>query len=697
MKIKTKTTLIFTLFIILTTVSITTIVVYDIKAISKRNIIQYEKEELAAVKQELKNIVDIAYCSVSQNYKDARNENYIRKFYGHRLRNILDIAFSILSEENKSVQNKQKSIKEAKLEAIKLLKNVRYNNSGYIWINSTDWPYPKMIMHPAKPELDGTILDSEKYNCTLESNQNLFQAGVEKAVKHGDGFINYKWDKPITNGFIPSVQKLSYVRLFKPWNWILGVGVYVDQVIEDAKENSELNIENMRYNNGAGYLFIIDDKTNGVMHPYKKELENKNLAEITDPDGIKLFSEMVKVCKKNKSGIVKYRWPKPLKDGTEIPRAGKMTYVRYFEPWNWIIGSGVYIDQIEQKMFLKETAMKAQINNLISKIITGVFIIVVIAVILSFIFASRMSKPILLLIKKLKEIKLSDLQDSQIELKGSCEIRELGTIFNETTKKLSEAIHDLKETTNAKERIEGELNAARDIQMNIVPNLFPAFPNVSEFELYASINSAKAVGGDLYDFFMIDERKLCFAIGDVSGKGVPASLFMAITHTLLRAKTSTNFQAHNIVQEMNTILCKDNDSCMFVTFFLGILDIKTGVIEYSNAGHNLPFIIKGQDNVEEFTDCHGPALGVMEDAKYGMSKITLSHGDTIFLYTDGVTEATDIKDEMFETERLIQSLEKTKLLSPKGIIDSITKDLMNFVGAAEQADDITMLTLTYRG
>ena len=236
MKIKTKTTSIFTFFIILTTLSITSIVVYDIKAKSKRDIIQYEKDELATVKQELKDIVDIAYCSVLQNYKDARNEDYIRKFYGHRLRNILDIAFSILSEKNKLVKNKQISIEEAKLEAMRLLKNVRYNNSGYIWINSTDWPYPKMIMHPTKPELDGKILDSEKYNCTLGSNQNLFQSGVEKAVKYGDGFINYKWDKPITNGFIPSVQKLSYVRFFKPWEWILGVGVYVDQVIEDAKE-----------------------------------------------------------------------------------------------------------------------------------------------------------------------------------------------------------------------------------------------------------------------------------------------------------------------------------------------------------------------------------------------------------------------------------------------------------------------------
>ena len=453
----------------------------------------------------------------------------------------------------------------------------------------------------------------------------------------------------------------------------------------------------MRYNNGAGYLFIIDDKINGVMHPYKKELENINLENITDPDGIKLFSEMVKICKKNNSGIVEYSWSKPLEDGTEIPRAGKMTYVKYFEPWNWIIGSGVYIDQIEKKLLLKEAEMKIQINNLIRKIITGAFLIVVIAIILSFIFANTLSKPILHLIENLKEIKLDDLHTSQVELEGSCEIKELGTIFNKTTKKLSEAIQKLKETTNAKERIEGELNAARDIQMNIIPNLFPAFPNVTEFELFASINSAKAVGGDLYDFFMIDDSKLCFAIGDVSGKGVPASLFMAITHTLLRAKTNRNLHVDQIIQEINAILCKDNDSCMFVTFFLGILDIKSGVVEYCNAGHNPPYIIKGQSKVEEFSECHGPALGVLDDVKFGMSSITLLQGDTILLYTDGVTEANDLNDEMYETERLMQTLEKAKLLSPKGIIDSVTEDLTSFVGAAEQADDITMLTLTFRG
>ena len=342
--------------------------------------------------------------------------------------------------------------------------------------------------------------------------------------------------------------------------------------------------------------------------------------------------------------------------------------------------------------------MSFKINKLlIKKIITTACAIVLVAIILSMLFANTISAPILLLIKKLKEIKISDLSNSKIELKGSYEIKELGMIFNETTKKLSDAIDKLKETTNAKEKIEAELNIARDIQMNIVPNLFPAFPDVPEFELFASIESAKAVGGDLYDFFMIDDTSLCFAIGDVSGKGVPASLFMAITSTLLRAKTGSNLHPNEIVQEMNTILCKDNNSCMFVTFVLFILNVKTGVVEFSNGGHNLPFIIKGQSKVEELKGTHGPALGVIDDVEYEQSQFTLSPSDTIFLYTDGVTEATNSQIDMFELDRLKKALDDAKLLSPKGITDTVTEQLSAFVGGAEQADDITMLTLTYRG
>jgi len=666
MKLRTKIIIKILLFVILTTLSVTTIVVLDIKKKGNEEIVQYEIEEVARVKQELKNIVDIAYDTVQKNYFNAQNSAFLTKQYGHRLKNILDISFSILSENQKLVTSNKISLKEAQAESIRLLKNLRYNNSGYIWINSIDWPYPKMIMHPTKPELNGVVLSSNKYNCALGKNQNLFQAGVEKAVKFGDGFVDYKWDKPTKDGFIPDVQKLSYVKLYKPWNWVLGVGIYVDEALEEAKNNSKITIENMKYNNGAGYLFVINEQVECVMHPYKKELEGKNLKQIADPDGKNLFSEMAKVCKKNKSGFVEYRWAKPLKDGKEIPKARKITFVKSFEPWNWIIGSGVYIDQIEAKILVK----KIEIS---------------------------ISAPILLLIKKMKEIKISDLSDTKIDLKGSYEIKELGRIFNETTTNLHDAIEELKETTNAKERIEGELNVAREIQMNIVPNLFPALPEVPEFELFASIDSAKAVGGDLYDFFMIDDSHLCFAIGDVSGKGVPASLFMAITHTLLRAKTHSDFKPNEILQEMNKVLCKNNDSCMFVTFFLSILNIKTGVIEYTNAGHNLPFIIKGQNEIEELKVTHGPAIGVMDDIKYDFAEIKMKQSDSILLYTDGVTEATNRKNEMFETARLTDSLEKAKLLSPQGILNSITVDLDRFVKDAEQADDITMLALTYRG
>ncbi|MGE5396084.1 MAG: PP2C family protein-serine/threonine phosphatase [Chitinophagales bacterium] len=250
-------------------------------------------------------------------------------------------------------------------------------------------------------------------------------------------------------------------------------------------------------------------------------------------------------------------------------------------------------------------------------------------------------------------------------------------------------------TEAAKRLIEGELMVAREIQMSIVPRIFPPFPNRSDLELYAILEPAKEVGGDFYDFFFIDDDRLFFVIGDVSGKGVPASLFMAVTRTLLRSKTSHESKPDEILAMANDILCQDNDSAMFVTVFCGILDTRTGRVEYCNGGHNPPFVARANGQVERVEGANGIALGIMEDMFYSTRELILNSGDCLVMYTDGVTEAMNTVEELYGEDRLVEVLHASCGETAAGIIEISRTSINAFTTGAAQSDDITMLTVRY--
>ena len=250
---------------------------------------------------------------------------------------------------------------------------------------------------------------------------------------------------------------------------------------------------------------------------------------------------------------------------------------------------------------------------------------------------------------------------------------------------------------NIKEQIEHELNVARAIQMSMVPKVFPVPPEVSEVEVFAALEPAKEVGGDLYDFFYIDEHHFCFVIGDVSGKGVPASLFMAVTKTLIKAKSGVGIRSADILFHTNNELCQGNDESMFVTLFCGILDIRTGEIEFSNAGHNRPYLRRADGRVQGLSPQRGIALGVMEDFAFHNEQIRLAPGDAIVVYTDGVTEAMNVQDEMFLEERLEDKIAQAGAASARELTGRIVEAVKQFAGAAPQSDDITVLVLRYYG
>ena len=276
-----------------------------------------------------------------------------------------------------------------------------------------------------------------------------------------------------------------------------------------------------------------------------------------------------------------------------------------------------------------------------------------------------------------------DFEDLEITIKKTIEQVEVLQKAEKDSKQLSAIRHDLK--------------IAKQIQQSILPKKFPPFPNRKDFEIYASMNSAKSVGGDFYDFFLINDEMLGFVIADVSDKGIPAAIYMAVSRTIIRAAALTGLSPEKCMEYSNDLLSKENISDMFVTVFYGILNTKTGEIIYSNAGHNPPCILKKDGTVIETELTHDIVLGIMEDAKFKTKNISLKPGDTIYLYTDGVTEAMNKKHELYSEKRLEKELIKLKDSSPQEIINGIISSVEEFTKGAEQSDDITMLTLKYDG
>lgn len=259
-------------------------------------------------------------------------------------------------------------------------------------------------------------------------------------------------------------------------------------------------------------------------------------------------------------------------------------------------------------------------------------------------------------------------------------------------------IHNLireRETLRTKELIEGELSVAREIQMSIVPKIFPPFPEREEFDLYAVLEPAKEVGGDLFDFFLMDDDHLCFTVGDVSGKGVPASLFMAVTKTLIKAKADINMGPEEILCHVNNELCDDNESCMFVTVFLGILNISTGRIVFSNGGHNTPYLLRANGEIEIIPKVPGLALGVMEEYPYRSTELKLNEGDSLVMFTDGIPEAMNPAGDLLSEARLEEILRGSEKKNAREQVQHILDCTRRFADGASQSDDITLMVIKY--
>lgn len=273
------------------------------------------------------------------------------------------------------------------------------------------------------------------------------------------------------------------------------------------------------------------------------------------------------------------------------------------------------------------------------------------------------------------------------------EIGALAVSFRNMMNELDDYMANLAAVTADKERIATELNVATQIQASMLPCIFPAFPGRREFDVYATMTPAKEVGGDFYDFFLVDDDHLALVIADVSGKGVPAALFMVIAKTLLKNAAQTGLSPKAVLEKVNNQLCENNEAEMFVTVWLGIYEISTGKLTAANAGHEYPAVRHENGKFELFKDRHGFVLAGMEGARYREYELELKAGDTLFVYTDGVAEATDAANTLYGTERMLAALNRNEKADPEDLLQNVKEDIDMFVGKAPQFDDITMLAL----
>ena len=301
-------------------------------------------------------------------------------------------------------------------------------------------------------------------------------------------------------------------------------------------------------------------------------------------------------------------------------------------------------------------------------------------------------------VHQLKEnVDPAELEYKQVHIRSRDETRMLANDISELAGSLKSYMSNLQTVTAEKQRISSELSIATKIQADMLPKIFPNFSNQKEFDLYATMSPAKEVGGDFYDFFKVDDDHLCLVMADVSGKGVPAALFMVISKTLIKNRAQRGDSPAEILKNVNAQLCDGNEAQLFVTVWLAIIELSTGKGVAANAGHEHPTLCRRGEKYELVVYRHSPALATLEGIRFREHEFQLYPGDTLFVYTDGVPEATNTENELFGNDRMLQALNRNPEASPMELLQTVRHDVDDFVGSAPQFDDITMLALYYKG
>ncbi|MBN2452982.1 MAG: SpoIIE family protein phosphatase [Candidatus Omnitrophica bacterium] len=436
----------------------------------------------------------------------------------------------------------------------------------------------------------------------------------------------------------------------------------------------------------TGYGFVLSKDGFLISYPDKTKGFGNNISELSAD----LAKEIDKLVTLKPEEWILLKMKDPLrKEKSWIVLRPLRTHSNRLLEVKTIMGSVGFVYPEKEILSLIYTLQRKAIYTAIIGLIVLLIIIITIS--------NAIAGPITRLAEGVMKVSKGDL-DHKLSAKAKfLEVEELQIAFNKMSEDLKTYIKNLKEAIGTRERIESELRIAHNIQMGILPKIFPPFPDSPEFDIYAVLKSAKEVGGDFYDFFFVDDDRLCFLIADVSDKGVPASLLMAVTKTMIKMMSKDSKGPDEILGKVNKEISRDNDSCMFITIFCGILNIKTGEVLYSNGGHPPPAVIRSNGEVKFLEGGAGAAIGISEETVYKSASMRLEPGDALCMYTDGVTEASNKKQQFFGQERLKQGISATVHKPIRGIVAEICSRVDEFSKDMPQSDDIAVLAIKYFG
>jgi len=519
----------------------------------------------------------------------------------------------------------------------------------------------------------------------------LIEAITEETDSWGYSFVIYQEaaTAPQDDG-----RRFAYFIRIPAFDLYIGISDTIEEVERYVEVGVQATIDLLAENLqqvqvvDSGFVFIFDTDLQPVIAP--PDWADQLVAGHEAESGTRFLDLFRTAGNDDRAEAIRYDMVSA--DG---PPQTMEAYVSYFRPLGWYIVSTVPLSEIA-----------APARMLVERQVIIFAIVLTVALIFVGLFAYKITAPLQRLTgyaRSLPEQDFTAEAEAGTELadlarRNRSEVGRLAQAFGFMEGELRDNIRALLTTTRAKERIESELNIATEIQRGLLPKIFPPFPQCREIDLHAALFPARHVGGDLFDFYFLDDRRLLFTIGDVADKGVPSALFMAITKTLVKSASTQDPEPAKMMERVNDNLSADNPSSMFVTMLIGVLDIRTGRLDYVNAGHNPPILMRAaRDEVTFERAISGPAAGAMEHMPYRLFTMQLEPGDMLVTYTDGITEAMDDAHREYGNDRLLALCTDLKEDGAASIVDRVVEDVRTHAGEAEQSDDISILCLRWKG
>ena len=609
---------------------------------------------------------------LARRFLSGKNENLQRVLSEVRVASINSVPFI---EENLDKPEKLYDI-------MKLIvsQNPRIRSCG-ISFTADYYPQKGHWFCPYAVRCDSATIEVK----TIGSKQQdyLHKEWFTQAIVADSGF----WSKPFTDGTDHSTPLVSWLSPIHNKQGqtvaVLGADLSLEWLTEKIQfiqiNDSTDNEWSAEYN---PYFFAIDSDGTYIVHPDQKRIARKN------------YFDYAKATPDNSDDYL----------GRKLLER-KKSYIDEDDAKNDIVLEGENVDvvkmPVEQTNWTVAFVIPSIFIDLVGYFLGGLMLLFIVVGLLVVFFAGRHSikkavKPLKQLSASADEVAKGHFDTVLPTISSRDEIHQLRDSFEKMQTSLTKYIDELKDTTAQKASIESELKIAHNIQMSMLPKTFPPFPDRDDIDVYGMLKPAKDVGGDLFDFYIRDDR-LFFCIGDVSGKGVPASLFMAVTRSLFRNVSNHEQCPDRIVKILNAAIIEDNDSSMFVTLFIGVLNLTTGQLQYCNAGHEAPLLVA--DGVSALPCDPNLPVGVIPDWEYTLQTANILPGTAIFLYTDGLNEAENATHQQFGEERitdLLKNLQAAEKSQPKTVITKMADAVNGFVGEAEQSDDLTILAIKYK-